>query len=419
MDSSKLKKILIIVSFIAFVLLMGYLLFLTFFNSPPPDLPPDSISTSTPGTGGFPNAGQGSETQTNGNEGTGQLSTEDTKQNDNLYKKAIPSNVAKGGLTKTTELNKNRSLDPVLSSGGTDIQYYNANDGKFYKIDPEGNIEALSDKVFHQVEKTTWSASREKAILEYPDGSNILYNFDTGEQISLPKHWEDFDFSATGDQIVMKSIGLDPENRYLAISNSDGSRAYPVEAIGLNANKVISSWSPNNQAIAMYVEGIDFNRQEVFFIGKNNENFKSTIVEGRGFQPLWSESGDKLLYSVYSSDNEMKPSLWVVDAQGDNIGANRKSIKIETWAEKCTFSGDSTIYCAVPNELEEGAGIFPEIANNTTDKLYRINLNTGAKKIIAIPDKDYNISNIVVTEDQNNLFFIDNKTERIHKIELQ
>jgi hypothetical protein len=28
--------------------------------------------------------------------------------------------------------------------------------------------------------------------LEYPDGYNIFYNFNTGEQVSLPKEMEDF-----------------------------------------------------------------------------------------------------------------------------------------------------------------------------------------------------------------------------------
>ncbi len=373
------------------------------------------VSTTTPSTGSLPIANEGGDpnvVSTPNNDYTQDLKTNDFPQ-------LIASEVARGGLTKTTKLNKTESSDVVLSSDGKKLQFYDNSDGKFYYIDSKGNITPMSDKVFHNVEKTTWSSKRNEAILEYPDGSNIVYNFETGKQVTLPKHWEDFQFSSSGDKITMKSIGLDPSNRYLAVANTDGSMAKTIDKIGNNADDVYPSWSPNDQVVALFTEGIDFNRQEVFFIGQNNENFKSTVIEGRGFQPKWSPDGDQLLYSVYSSDNEMKPSLWLVNSQGEDIGSNRKSLRIDTWAEKCNFSSANEVYCAVPNELEEGAGLFPELAKNTVDKLYRIDTNTGAKKIIAIPENDYNISNIIISEDESYLYFTDETTSRIHRINLK
>jgi Tol biopolymer transport system component len=217
----------------------------------------------------------------------------------------------------------------------------------------------------------------------------------------------------------MKSIGLDVENRWLAISNSDGSGSRPLEYIGKNADKVYPAWSPNNQIVAMYAEGIDFNRQEVFFVGLNKENFKSTIVEGRGFEPQWSENGDRLAYSVYELEGEAKPELWVVDAQGDSIGANRKKLNVQTWASKCAFADNTTMYCGVPESLTEGAGLFPELAKDTRDDLYRINIATGEKELVAIPDGDYNMNNLVVSGDGKNLYFTDSKDSLMHKIELE
>ena len=171
--------------------------------------------------------------------------------------------------------------------------------------------------------------------------------------------------------------------------------------------------------VAMYTKGVDFNRQEVYFIGLNDENFKSTIIEGRGFQPEWSPKGDQLVYSVYSSDNDMKPQLWIVDAQGDNIGNDRRRLNIETWAEKCTFAGQSKMYCAVPDSLPEGAGLFPELAKSTKDNLYQIDINTGLKKLVAVPDGSYNMSNIIVSDSGDNLFFTDNNTQKLYKIKLK
>ncbi|MBU2260244.1 hypothetical protein KKC44_06620, partial [Patescibacteria group bacterium] len=373
------KKLLLIIGFIVIVFALGYFLYALFFKAPPP---PSDISepaaTTTPA--GLPVSPTGPGQIISPIDG-GKLPIE---PGGDSGIKASP--LAQGGLTQTTELSQVPSLGAALDKSGSDLQYYDRLDGKFYKITKKGEVSTLTEKVFHNVSKLIWSPNKNKAILEYPDGANIIYDFEANKQISLPKHWEDFDFSPDGGQIVMKSLGFDPGNRWLTISNDDGSKAIAIEALGENEATVYPSWSPNNQSIAMYAKGVSFDRQEVFFIGLNDENFKSTIVEGRGFQHKWAPNGDQLLYSVYSSDNDLKPSLWVVNAQGDSIGSGRKSLKLDTWAEKCTFANETDLFCAVPKELDEGAGLFPELAKNTPDRLYKIDTKTGLKQLIAIPD---------------------------------
>lgn len=405
---NKYKKIFLVILFLLVSILMGYIIYRLFFASIfIEEAPPTATSTTT---GQLPIAGQGQPT-------TGGTSGGETTEPS--LPRSQASEVAKGGLTKTTELTKNSTLDPSLSSNGTEVKYYNKEDGKFYRINKDGDVETLTDKVFYNVEKVTWSPSSEKAILEYPDGANIVYDFSSKQQVTLPSHWEDFDFSPSGDKIVMKSMGLDPDNRWLAVSNSDGSMVKTIEDLGEEDDSVYSSWSPNNQVVAMYTEGVDFNRQEVYFVGLNGENFKSTIIEGRGFDPSWSPEGTQLVYSVYSSDNSMKPELWAVDAQGENIGNNRHRLNVETWGSKCTFAGTDQMYCAVPDSLPEGAGLFPELAKTTTDKLYKINVASGQKKLVAVPDGSYNMSNLIVSNDGSNLFFTDASTERLYKIKLK
>ncbi|MCX6796656.1 MAG: hypothetical protein NTW06_04135, partial [Candidatus Falkowbacteria bacterium] len=277
----------------------------------------------------------------------------------------------------------------------------------------------LSDKIFHDVQTVTWSPNRQAAILEYPDGANIVYNFNTQQQITLPQHWKDFNFSPNGDKIVLKSMGLDPDNRWLAVANADGSKVQAIEPMGEEDDSVYTDWSPNNQMIALHTEGLDFNRQDVYFVGLNNENFKSMVIEGRGFQPKWSPTGDRLMYSVYSSDNDMKPLLWIADAQGDNIGANRHSLNVETWANKCVFASSNTLYCAVPESLQKGAGLFPELAKGTKDQLYQINTDTGMKKIVAVPNGTYNMSDLILADNNGSLIFTDANTQRLYKIKLK
>jgi len=404
------KKIFLVVGFLLTIILLGYLIYTTFFKQLITTPDDNSQQTST-STGSLPIANNGTSTIIN------------EKNDSNILPQtgsvARTDDVARGGITKVKEINETASIGTTLDPNGTDLKYYNKEDGKFYRLNEAGDKVLLSDKVFHNVENVTWAGTKNKAVLEYPDGANIVYDFDADKQVTLPAHWKDFEFSPNSDKLVMKSIGRDENNRWLAISNDDGSQTRTIEPIGAKDASVYPSWSPNNQTIAMYTEGVDFDRQEVFFVGLNGENFKSTIIDGRGFQQKWSPTGDRLLYSVYSSENNNNPNLWIVNAQGESISQNKKNLNVSTWANKCSFANSVTVYCAVPETLAEGSGLFPELADSTKDNLYKINTLTGQKTLIAVPDGVYTISSIIISKDEKNLYFTDKKSEGTFQVKLK
>lgn len=410
------KKIFLGIGIILTAIALGYLIFFLFFyQEQPTTTPSHDPNVSQPGVG-LPEADEGAG-QVVPDPDDDQIPPADDIITDDPEDDQI-DDTAKGGVTKTTPLTETPALHPTLNKDGDGIQYYNPEDGKFYKIDKDGNIATLSDLIFQGVEKVIWAPDKNKAVLERFDGANVIYNFETKSQIALPKHWEEYDFSPNSDKLVFKNMGLDPDSRWLATVDSTGENFKLIEKMGNNSDTVISSWSPNQQIIAMYTKGKDFDRQEVFFVGQNNENFRAITVEGRGFEPLWSNEGDRLIYSVYSSRDDMKPMLWSTNASGNNIGTDRKSLSVNTWASKCNFSSNSEVYCGVPQNLEEGAGMFPELAQNTVDNLYKINLETGNKTLIAVPDGDYNISDVQISSDESTLFFTDLNTQKVHKIDL-
>lgn len=406
----KYNRIILIVAFLGLCLLLGYLMYVIFFKNPFSSQPEQS-ATSTPIGGIFPDAASGTAVIAQ-ETGTGGILPE------NISEPKVDS-VALGGITKTDVLLQADIKGIALSANGADLKYYNEDEGKFYQIDKNGEARLLSDQVFHQVENIAWSKTANKAILEYPDGANILYNFDTKKQITLPKHWEDFSFSPASDKIAAKSLALDEDNRWLVVANEDGTKIQAIESLGYNDQAVTADWSPNSQIVAFFTQGENFNEQQLYFIGLNGENFKSTTLPGRGFEGIWSKSGNRMLYSIYSSNTDYKPTLWVVDAQGDQIGANRKPLNINTWAKKCAFLDNDSAVCAVPKNIEPGSGIIAELRNQTNDDLYRINTRTGLKKLLAIPEGNFNINDLHITENGYILFFVDSNTGFLHKINLK
>lgn len=405
------KKIFLVAGFLILVVILAWLIWRLFFSAPAttPAVTPASSGV----LNGLPTAGTGTPAAAGGTTGSGLPGT----GGPGTPGPNTPSNVAAGGLTQTTALTPNPTLGSTLSPSGG-VQYYNTNDGHFYRVDSQGHISSLSSQIFYNVQNVTWAPDKNKAVLTYPDGSKVMYNFQAQKQVTLPSYWQDFSFSPNSQQLTAKSLGLDPENNWLITSNADGSQAKTIENIGTNDASVYPVWSPNNQIIAMYTQGLDFNRQTLYFVGQNNENFKSTVIEGRGFEPQWSTSGNRLLYSVYSSTTNSNPDLWVVGAQGDSIGQNRTDLNLQTWASKCTFASDTTVYCAVPENLPQGAGMFPELADQTKDDLYKIDLIAGTKQLVAVPNGSYNISQLMVSDSAHRLYFTDKTTNQIYQVKL-
>lgn len=419
------KRIALLIGFILAVILISYGLYFVFLK---PSIPVDqgpSVNINIPG-GGLPQAGVNGNIPIAGNVNGGLPGAGNVNVNSQIIipDQAVSSStqvseVASGGLTKATALTTSRIYQTTLGPDGSSMIFYDKVSGLFYKIDANGNRVPLSDKVFHEVETVAWSPNKDKAVLEYPDGSNIVYNFTTGEQNTLPQHWKDFSFSPNGNQLVLKSMGIDEGNRWLAVSNTDGSQAKKIEALGDKDATVYPDWSGNNQVVAMYTESKDFDRQDLFFVGLNGENFRSTTIEGRGFQHQWSADGNTLLYSVYSSNTDYKPTLWIVGGNPENIGQDRRSLRLQTWADKCNFSGSNTVYCAVPRNLQEGAGIFANDLDNSPTDIYKIDITTGVRTKIASPDGNQNIDNIFVTEDNNYVYFTDKNTGLLYNIRLR
>jgi len=416
------KRILLLISFIGAVILFGYLLYFFFLkpgipttvtnaniNGEPGVLPPAGVNVNIP-TAANVNGALPSGVDVNVNLGPPPPVSPTTP---------VVSPTASGGLTEIKPLTTTIAFQPTLGSDGNNVIYYDRTTGLFYKITPEGIASPLSSEIFHEVSNISWSPDKQKAILEYPDGSNIVYDFNTNQQVTLPKHWQDFDFSPNSSQLVFKSLGSGPENRWLAVVNADGSQAQKIEPLGDQDSTVHPAWSPSNQIVAMYREDKNFNQQNLYFVGLNDENFKSTTIEGRGFQGQWSTAGDRLLYSVYSSGSGYKPTLWIVEASGDNIGKNRRNLGLETWSDKCTFSNNNDVYCAVPKDLQDGAGIFHRELDNEPCDIYKIDLITGFKSKIAIPEGNHNISNVIITENGNYLYFTSQTNGRLYKINLR
>lgn len=409
--SEGLKRILFIGFFAVFTIAIGMAIYFIFFR---PEVVPEVPMEEEGIPGAFPGAEEAEL-----REPTEALPPGALPGAVGVPGEALPPGIAPAPQTILLKEGVTQQLSP--SADGSGARYYDPIESKFYRATTDGVIIPLSDQEFPDVEKVSWGNSSDQAILTFPDGSKVHYNFDTEKQTTLPKHWNEFDFAADDRDVVAKSEAIAPESRFLIISDPDGSNARAIEPLGDNANKTFPNYTPNNQIVAYATvgEAKGFDRESIVLIGKNHENFQGLLVEGRSFLPLWSPTGQKVLYSVWSVESGYRPDLWVSGGAPNNMNRDRVKLEINTWADKCAWADDLTVYCAVPQDMPRGAGLQRELFNDLSDTIVKIDLRSGAKIPIGTPEGGLSVRNPVVTEDGINLIFSDAITGDLYNFRLQ
>lgn len=300
------------------------------------------------------------------------------------------------------------------AASGNTVRYYDPRDCRFYELSGDGSKTPLTDASYCSVQQLIWSPNTASAVLEFPDGSNIVYDFKNKKQYTLAREMAEFSWSPDASKIAGKYMGDDWGDRWVVTVNSDGSALTGVEPMGDNADKVNVEWAANNQVIALSRTGEPAGvfTQQVLLVGFNQENFKGLYIDGRGFQPKWTPDGKRLLYSVFNDKTGFRPSLWLVDAAPDRVGLNKQNLNLATWADKCNLSG-SYAYCAVPTDLPEGAGLVRELAADATDSVWRVDLTTGATNLLATPvtatGDGVAVANLTLSGDGKWLYFTDDR----------
>ena len=394
------KKIALVVGFSLICLFFAWLIYMFFFASM---LAPVNTNTNEPY--------EPDPTNRNFN-ANGALPTDK-----NINQAAIERTrkIQPSGFSEIRKITESSVKGAALASNGSDIIYYSRADGKFYKIDEYGEETLLSEKTFYDVQNVVWSNNKDKAVLEYPDGANVVYDFTKEEQKTIPKNWEDFEFSVDNKKVVTKSFSSYSAESNLVIADISTGQTKIIENLGDKANFFQISCSPDNQIVAFFAELADFDHQEIYFIGQYGENFKSIIVSGMGFKGKWSPDSKKILYRVYSSLSDYKPILWITDKEG-----SQRMLPVKTWSDKCVFYNNEIIYCGVPQEFGEMAGMFPESSFKFNDDIYKIDIIKNYAEKIQIDKKFdfYNVKEILISKNQDALYFTDGRTGRLYKIEL-
>lgn len=404
------KKILIIISGIGVVIFGLAGIYFIFFGTNRQELvsnQANEVQQQVETGGGLPTIGPA-------NENTGQVQpTETTTVNEEAQKPVLVV-----GQQIKAELAVD-NLTSNISVGNDGVRYYEPDTGTFYKRLSNGNVVSMSDRQFNNIEKVTW-AKTDKAVIEFPDGANVVYDFVKQKQYTLPSQLKEFAFNNSSDRLMAKVTGPLFEDNWLVAINSDGSNFAYIESMGKNSDKVQPLWSPNGMVGAIFADGNGADSNTIVPIGLHGENYPSFNTLGRGFKGVWSEDGKKMLYTTYSSQVDFRTVLWLAEFNDDLTVKRQINLGVNTFLNKCTLSGNKA-YCAVPQNMPEASGWFPELTNNISDDLYVIDLDNNTVKRMATPiinGVSFTIDSIQVDKITNQLIVSEAGTGKIYTINL-
>ena len=163
--SERLKRVLLIIGFVLVGFAIAAALYVVFFRAP-------AEVTTTPGTQpeipegvneGLPSAGVGAP-----------VGAQEEVGGTAALPAAAP--IADGGVTKTQAITTGRVIAPTLAADGASMAYYDKTDGRFYRVNADGNVERLSDKTFPKAETIVWNNAGEKAANELPHRAKHLHH---------------------------------------------------------------------------------------------------------------------------------------------------------------------------------------------------------------------------------------------------
>jgi len=418
------KKILIVMGIVLAIAVLSWLMYLALRPREIVIVPNENVNGGIgqlPGSGGA-NTNQGGGTNLPINEPINTNANIGVEEPTELPNGQAAAPIAVGGITNAPVVTTDNVIAPQAGAG--DLRYYSPRDCTFYRSLPDGSRVPLTATTYCGVQSVTWAPGTGGAVLEFPDGANIFYDFNNKKQYTLPKEMTAFSFSPDGSKIAGKFLGDQPADRWIVSVSPDGSGLVGIEPMGDNADKVNVEWAANNQVIALSRTGqaMGLYEQQVLLVGFNGENFPGLYVNGRGFEPKWAPDGVHLLYSAFNDKTNFKPKLWLTEASTDRVGANLKDTNLYTWVDKCTVTKEEA-YCAVPKELPDGVSFAPELANGVPDSLWRVDLATGSTALIATPVNEQGLevgaSNLTVSEDGKYLYFRDLSTGQLRKVQLK
>ena len=152
----------------------------------------------------------------------------------------------------------------------------------------------------------------------------------------------------------------------------------------------------------------------MYSVNKSTGGFIKIFGGIKGLTTLAS-SGNLILFS---DANSGKPTLGLYDTNSKSFS----SLDINTFSEKCVWSGTKTLYCAVPNEIKKG--IYPDDwyqgFTSFQDTIVKIDALSGSSVDIFNTEEVFGVdgTKLTLSPDEKTLFIVNRADGTLWSLDL-
>jgi hypothetical protein len=242
-----------------------------------------------------------------------------------------------------------------------------------------------------------------KTILGVLGGSDSGFLVDNITTIAIAPNGNDFFYLSENSTGAMGTIGSfinTRKNQIFKSAFTEWIAQWPVE------NKIFLTTKASHSAPGY-----------AYSISPRDGRMTKVMGDIRGLTTLVSPDGNRVLYSFTTAEG---PMLAVHDIKNSSY----RQLNIYGLPEKCVWSSDSIYaYCAIPDNTQvynyPDAWYQGRVSFN--DRFYRINADIISYSEIAssIYETPVDAVNLKINEQEDTIFFIDNKTGHLWSLDLK
>jgi Tol biopolymer transport system component len=321
---------------------------------------------------------------------------------------------------KIKNINKERSFALAIGQDGQTIKYYLKDNGHVFTSQFNGSQpQPISSSDLSGLFKILWSPDGEKVIGFFNSQGPVkkyFYDYQTKENSLLSENIKSVAWSPDGEKIAYQYQSADGQFNNISLADPNGGNWRILFQTRLENLEIF--W-PSPDKIYVFNKPSGHTLSSLFAVDPDSGSLNKIISDQFGLAAKWSPDGQKM---IYQKTEQKGKNLKLFVAQAD--GSQAQPLPVTTLVEKCVWSENSeTVFCAVPQQLSESA-TWPDDYNlkriGLKDDFYLIE-TTGQKEIkIAQSDdgQSFDASELVLSPQEDYLFFINRWDELIYRIDL-
>lgn len=315
------------------------------------------------------------------------------------------------GEDKIIPVTMAKALSPIIDKDKGELKFYDKATGQLLATKVSGGTEqTLSDVGLPDLVHAAWASDTQRVLTKFvSDGQTRVYFYDhrTGQGTLLKEGVRRVDWTILGDQILYTYYDAGTKKYSLNVAQPDGT-AWRTLVDNVTPQEYFAD-VPRSSRIALWPAPAPYTKTRLRVVSVVDRNATPTTLFESHYNAdfLFSPDGNLILISSTPDRGSNKRGLGLMNANGGEY----RNLQIPTNVAKAVWSSDSQyVYYALPT--------------GTQDTFWRLDTHTNKKnRLIALDNinasqTQYNAFNLILTSENDALFFVNQIDGRLYRIEL-